>query len=159
CGAIAGRAHSRRSATRARHCSASNRSTAPAITCSDAGCWRRTARSRPTRPPTAVSISRRRWVRLIPELLLAPDLKLPLDSFDVGQRRQSRLVAEALDLVGGGRAGKLEMLLPALARTVEIRKHVGAMEHIAGAVGIEHPFGRDRQRGQRANGASLVIPE
>ena len=33
------------------------------------------------------------------------------------------------------------------------------MEHVAGAVGIEHALARDRQRGQRADRAGLVVPE
>ncbi|MGY3465881.1 3-phenylpropionate/trans-cinnamate dioxygenase ferredoxin reductase subunit [Bradyrhizobium sp. LM6.11] len=45
---------SRRSATRARSCSASNRSTAPAITCSAAACSAWIARSRQSRPPMKV---------------------------------------------------------------------------------------------------------
>ena len=53
---------------------------------------------------------------LIPKFLLAPDLELLLDGIDIGKRRQSSLVAEALDLVGRGRARKLEMVLPAFRR-------------------------------------------
>ncbi len=50
---------------------------------------------------------------LVPKFLLAPDLEFALDGVDIGKRRQSSLVAEALDLVGRGRARKLEMVLPA----------------------------------------------
>jgi hypothetical protein len=37
------------------------------------------------------------------------------DAFDIGQRRQSGLVAEALDLVGRCGAGKFKMVVPAFA--------------------------------------------
>src|ERR1700761_2534213 len=98
-------------------------------------------------------------LRLIPKLLLASDLKLLLDGVDIGERRQAGLVAEPLDLVGRCRAGKLEMVLPAFAGILEIRKHVSAVKHVTGAVGIEHALARDRQRRHGANRAGLVVPE
>src|SRR6266436_4832454 len=97
--------------------------------------------------------------RLIPELLLASDLKLQLDRLDIGQRRQSGLIAELLNLVSRGRARKLEVVLPAFAGTGEIGIDVSAMEYVTRAVGVEHALGRDRKRGQGANRPRLVIPE
>src|SRR6185295_11798643 len=81
---------------------------------------------------------------LIPKFFLAPDLKLLFDHFDIGKRRESGLVAEALDLVGRGGARELEMLVPALGGMAEIGIHIGAVENVAGAVGIDHTFARDR---------------
>src|ERR1700688_4573999 len=90
---------------------------------------------------------------------LCPDFKLPPDGVDVVKQRQSGFVAKALDFVGRGRARKIEMVVPAFARVAQIGIDIGAVEHVAGAVGIEHPFARNRKRRQRANGAGLVIPE
>src|SRR3954464_2507365 len=81
---------------------------------------------------------------LIPKFLLAPDLKLLLDGFDVGQCRQSGFVAEALNLVGRCRAGELEMILPALAGISEIGIDIGTVKDVAGAVGVDDALGRDR---------------
>ena len=53
---------------------------------------------------------------LFPKGRSDPDLELLPDGIDVGERRQSRLVAEPLDLVGRRRARELEMLVPALWR-------------------------------------------
>src|SRR6202035_4945462 len=96
---------------------------------------------------------------LIPKFLFTSDLKFLLDGFDVGERRQSSFVTETLDLVGRCGARKFEMVVPALAGIIEIRKHVGAVKNVARAVGIEHPFARDGEGGQRANGTRLVVPE
>src|ERR1019366_5520903 len=81
------------------------------------------------------------------------------DGLDVGKRRQSGLVAETLNLVGRRRAREVEMVVPALAGIAEIGIDIGAVEHVAGALGIEHAFARNRKRRKRANGAGLVIPE
>ena len=51
------------------------------------------------------------------------------------------------------------MVVPAFAGITEVGIDVGAVEHVAGAVGIEHAFGRDRKRRKRADRAGLVIPE
>src|SRR5712664_2530621 len=91
--------------------------------------------------------------------VLCPDRKFLPDGLDVRKRRQSGLVAEALDLVGRCRAREVEMVVPAFAGVAEIGIDIGAMEDIAGTVGIEHAFARDRKRGQRMHGAGLVIPE
>ena len=88
-----------------------------------------------------------------------PDFELLPDRFDIGKRRQAGLVAEPLDLVGRGGARELEMILPAFAGIAEIGIDIGAVKHVAGAVGVEHALGRDRQRRQRAHRAGLVIPE
>src|SRR5229473_7134164 len=88
-----------------------------------------------------------------------PDLKLLPDGLDVVKRRQSGLVAETLDFVGRCRAREFEMVVPAFARIAEIGIDIGAVKHVAGAVGIEHAFARDRKRGKRAGCAGLVIPE
>src|SRR4030081_1618904 len=90
---------------------------------------------------------------------LRSDRELLPDGFDVGDRRQSSFVAEALNLVGRSRAREIEMVVPAFAGVTEIGIDISAVEHIAGAVGIEHAFARDRKRGQRMRGAGLVIPE
>src|ERR1700761_1734816 len=87
-----------------------------------------------------------------------PDLKLSLDGFDVGKRRQSGLVAEALDLVCRGRARKFEMLVPGFARIIEIRKHVSAVKYVTCTVGIEHTLARDRQPGHGTKPPPLVVP-
>src|SRR2546421_8374817 len=92
-------------------------------------------------------------------LRLDPDLKLLPDGFDVGKRRQPRLVAEALDLVGGRRAREFEMVVPGFARIAEVGKDVGAMEHVTGAIGVDHARERDRQRWQGVDLADLVVPE
>src|SRR5260221_1676787 len=101
-----------------------------------------------TRP---MRYSRKSW--------LCPDFELLRDGFDVGNCRQSGLVAEALNLVGRRRAREIEMVVPAFAGIAEVGIDIGAVEHVAGAVGVEHAFARDRQRRQRANGAGLVIPQ
>src|SRR5438128_1121823 len=103
--------------------------------------------------------SRKRHRALVPEFLLMPDLKLPLDPVNIGQRWQSGLVAEALDLVGRRRARELKMMLPVFFAMGEIRIDIGAMEDIARAVGIDDAVGRDRQRRQDAKRAHLVVPK
>src|ERR1700692_3561157 len=90
---------------------------------------------------------------------LGRDFELLPHSLDVGNRRQSRLVAETLDLVGRCRARKLKMIVPAFTGIAEVGIDIGAMEDVAGAVGVEHAVARDRERGQRVNGTGLVIPE
>src|ERR1700686_253682 len=90
---------------------------------------------------------------------LCPDFELLPDRFDVGERRQSGLVAETLNFVGRCRAGEIEMVVPAFAGIAEVGIDIGAVKHVAGAVGIEHAFARDRKRGKCANGPGLVIPE
>src|SRR5882757_8081088 len=90
---------------------------------------------------------------------LGRDFELLPHSLDVGNRRQSRLVAETLDLVGRCRARKLKMVVPAFAGMGEIRINIGAMEYVAGAVGVEHAVARDRERRQRMNSGGLVVPE
>src|SRR5260370_4255552 len=87
------------------------------------------------------------------------DAKLLPDGFDVVKRRQSGLVAEALNFVGRCRAREVEMVVPAFAGMAEVGIDIGAVEYVAGAVGIEHAFARNRKRWQRANGAGLVVPE
>src|SRR2546421_12391357 len=96
---------------------------------------------------------------LIPKFLLTPDLELLLDGIDIGKRRQSGLVAEALDLIGRSRARKLEMVLPAFRGIVEIRKHVSAMKYVTGAIGIDHTLACDWQRRELADRARLVVPQ
>src|SRR5215203_6040696 len=56
---------------------------------------------------------------------------------DVGQRRQARLVAEVLDGKSRRRAGESEVLLPARLRPGDRRMDIGAVEDVAGAVGID----------------------
>src|SRR3977135_1837612 len=87
------------------------------------------------------------------------DRELLPDGVDLGQRRRSGFVAETLNLVGRSRAREIEMVVPAFAGVAEVRVDIGAVEHIAGAVGIEHAFARDRKGGKRVRGAGLVIPE
>src|SRR5260370_38972098 len=101
-----------------------------------------------TRP---MRYSRKSW--------LCPDFELLRDGFDVGNCRQSGLVAEALNFVGRCRAREIEMVVPAFAGIAEVGIDIGAVKNVAGAVGIEHAFGRDRKRGKRADGAGLVIPK
>src|SRR5690349_671074 len=69
---------------------------------------------------------------LVPEFLLAPDLKLPLDGLDIGKRRQSGFVAEALNLIGRSGARKLEMVGPVFFGMGEIGIDIGAVEDGAG---------------------------
>src|SRR5512141_3012429 len=87
------------------------------------------------------------------------DAELLPDGLDVGKRRQPGLVAEVLDLVGRRRAREVEMVVPAPGGTGEVGIDIGAVEHVAGAVGVEHALARDRQRRKRVRGAGLVIPE
>src|ERR1700716_165661 len=90
---------------------------------------------------------------------LRSDRELLPDGFDVGDRRQSGFVAEALNLVGRSRAREIEMVVPAFAGITEIGIDIGAVKHIARAVGIEHAFAWDRKRGKRVSCAGLVVPE
>src|SRR5437764_8704741 len=53
---------------------------------------------------------------------------------DLRERRQACFVAEALDRVGRGRTGELEVLLPADIGISQIGEHISAMEDVAGAV-------------------------
>src|SRR5260370_25933515 len=87
------------------------------------------------------------------------DAKLLPDGFDVVKRRQPGLVAEALNFVGRCRAREIEMVVPAFAGIAEIGKDVGTVEHVAGAIGIEHAFARDRKRGKRVSFTCFVVPE
>src|SRR5258708_35622218 len=87
------------------------------------------------------------------------DAKLLPDGFDVGKRRQPGFVAETLNFVGRCRAREIEMVVPAFAGIAEVGIDIGAVEYVAGAVGIEHAFAWNRKRGKRANGAGFVIPE
>src|SRR4051794_16208531 len=59
-----------------------------------------------------------------------------LDHFDVGQCRQAGLVAEVLDLEGGGGAREYEMVMPAFAGVAQIGIDIRAVEDVAGAVGV-----------------------
>src|SRR6202048_5591641 len=70
------------------------------------------------------------------------DAKLLPDGFDIVKRRQPGLVAEALNFVGRCRAREIEMVVPALAGITEVGIDIGAVEHVAGTVGIEHAFAR-----------------
>src|SRR5260370_31975567 len=77
------------------------------------------------------------------ESWLCPDFELLPDGFDVCNRRQSGLVAEPLNLVGRCCAREIEMVVPAFAGIAEVGIDIGAVKHVAGAVGVEHPFARD----------------
>ena len=70
--------------------------------------------------------------------------------FDVVKGWQAGLVAEMLDLVGGGVLRELKMLFPALLGVLNVGIDVSAMEHVAGAAGVAHPRGGHRQRRKRA---------
>ena len=61
-----------------------------------------------------------------------------------------RLIAEALNFVGGRRLREAKMLLPSLRRIGEIGVDVGAMKDVAGPA---------RQRRKRADIARLVVPD
>src|SRR5215831_13874391 len=88
-----------------------------------------------------------------------PNLEFVPDLCDVDKGRQSRFVAEALDLVGRGRACEIEMVAPAFAGMGEIGIDVGAVEDVAGAIGVDHALARDQQRRHGVNSAGLVVPE
>src|SRR3954471_16202473 len=89
---------------------------------------------------------------------LDADGKLLPDRFDIGKGRQSGLVAETLNLEGGSGAREFEMIVPALVGIAEVGIDIGAVEHVAGAVGVEHALARDRKRRQRMHHAGLVVP-
>src|ERR1700744_4846665 len=86
------------------------------------------------------------------------DGKLLPDFLDVGKRRQAGLVAEALDLEGRGGAREIEMVVPAFAGIGEIGINVGAVEHVARAVGVDHALGRNAEGRQSVDHARLVVP-
>src|ERR1700738_3393400 len=100
-----------------------------------------------------------RPIPYFPKERLCPDFERLPDGFDVGKRRQTGLVAETLNFVSRCRAREIEMVVPAFAGITEIGIDISAVEYVAGAVGIEHAFARDRKRRQGANGAGLAIPE
>src|SRR6185437_8306446 len=144
------------SATSKASSSASSRSTAPATTCSDDAFSAWIVRCRRKRRRTRISISK----------LRSPDRdgfragrKFRSHLLDLGERRQARFVAEPLDLVGGGGAREMEMFVPAFLGMGEVRIDIGAVEDIAGTVGVDHALARNRQRRQCVNRAGLVVPE
>src|SRR5437879_12072039 len=57
-----------------------------------------------------------------------------------------RLIAEALNFVGGRRLREAKMLLPSLRRIGEIGVDVGAMKDVAGSTGIEDSIRRSGKR-------------
>jgi hypothetical protein len=61
--------------------------------------------------------------------------------------------------MGGGRARETEMLGPLFARAREVRVDVGAVENVAGAVGVEHVRARHGQRRQGLHSPALVVPD
>ena len=85
--------------------------------------------------------------------------ELALDRRDFGKRRQARLIAEMLDLVGGCRPREAEMFLPALRRVGEVGINIGAVEDVSRSTGIENSIRRYGKRGKRPNGARLVVPD
>src|SRR6266702_8822373 len=68
---------------------------------------------------------------------LPPDVERSGGLVDLGERRQACLVAEMLDRKGRRRARELEVLLPGDARIDQIGIHIGAMEDVAGAIGVD----------------------
>src|ERR1700722_235169 len=58
------------------------------------------------------------------------------DGLDVGKRRQAGFVAETLNLVGRCRARELETIVPAFAGIAQVGIDIGAVAHVAGAVGL-----------------------
>src|SRR5260370_17569424 len=68
------------------------------------------------------------------------DAKLLPDGFDVVKRRQSGLVAEALNFVGRCRAREVEMVLPAFAGRAEVGLALGALQYPPSALTLHHPF-------------------
>src|SRR5260370_22987583 len=100
-----------------------------------------------TRP---MRYSRKSW--------LCPDFELLRDGFDVGNHRQSGLVAEALNLVGRCRAREIEMVMPAFAGIAQVGIVIGAMKNVAGAIGIVHVCALDRKRVEGVLCVGLVLP-
>src|SRR4051812_36710005 len=86
-----------------------------------------------------------------------PDFELLPDRLDIGERRQSRFVAEPLDLEGRGGARKLEMIVPAFAGIGEIGIDVGAVEDVAGTVGVDHALAGNGKCRERVHRPGLVI--
>src|SRR5690242_19689037 len=64
-----------------------------------------------------------------------------------------------LDLVGRSSSRELEMIVPAFGGIAKIGIDVGAMKHVAGAVGVEDGLVRDRDGRERVSGASFAIPK
>jgi hypothetical protein len=85
--------------------------------------------------------------------------ELALERGDIDKRRQARLIAEALNLVGGGRPREAEMMLPSLRRTGEVGVDVRAVKDVAGSTGIEDSIRRYGKRGKDPDGATVVVPD
>src|SRR6478609_11062803 len=96
---------------------------------------------------------------ICPYKTLDPDFELVPDFGDVHKGRQPGLVAEALDLEGRGGAGKIKMLAPAFAGMGEVGIDIGAVEDVAGAVGVDHALARDRHRRHDLDRTRLIVPE
>jgi hypothetical protein len=85
--------------------------------------------------------------------------EFPFDRGDVVERGKAGLVAEVLDLEARGGAGEGEMFSPAPLRIGQVGIHIGAVEHVAGAAGVDHPLLWDRKRRQRLLLAAFVVPQ
>src|SRR5271169_4265918 len=64
-----------------------------------------------------------------------------------------------LDFVGGCCSRKAEMLLPTHRWVGEIGVNVGAVEHVAGAAGIENSIRRYGKSREFPNDARVVVPD
>ena len=84
---------------------------------------------------------------------LAPDRR------DFGKRRQARLIAEMLNLMGGCRLREAKMFLPTLRRLGEVGINVGAVEDVSSSTGIENSIRRYGRSRKRPNGARIVVPD
>src|SRR5262245_1295630 len=90
---------------------------------------------------------------------LPPDVEHSCGLVDLGKRWQTCLVAEVLYRIGRCSASELEVLLPGDALIDQIGIHIGAVEDVAGAVGVDDLLIRDIQRRQEALSLALVVPE
>src|SRR5579863_5818079 len=92
-------------------------------------------------------------------LFLSRGLELAPGLGNVGKRRQARLIAQMLDLVGRGRLRQQEMLLPVPCRIGEVGMDVSAVEDVSRSTGIDDSIRRYAKRGKRPNATRLVTPD
>src|SRR5260221_267465 len=58
-----------------------------------------------------------------------------------------------------GGAREAEMLLPGGVRALQIGMHIGAVEYVARAIGVDHLVLRDGERREVADVSALVAPD
>ncbi len=89
--------------------------------------------------------------------LVAPLVEAGMSFIDLRQARETSFVPQMLDRMRRRGAGKPEMLVPAEIRARQDRVDIGAVEDVAGAVGIEDPLDGNVERRQYAIAAGSLI--